>query len=50
MSNPFKKIVLQYEVPNALKQKVFDDIYRMQFAEDTTQLMVVKHLNTMGDF
>jgi hypothetical protein len=46
MRNPFKKMMFEYEVPKALKQKVLDDIYRIQFSKDKAHSFVIKYVKT----
>lgn len=48
MENPFKKI-LQHDVPEALKQKVLDDVNVIKLSIDVADLFVVKYPNTVAD-
>jgi hypothetical protein len=50
MSNPFKKILHHYEVPEVLKQKVLNDINMIKLTIDIADLFLVKYPNTVGDF
>lgn len=49
MSNPFKKILHHYEVPEVLKQKVLNDINMIKLTIDVADLFLVKYPNTVGD-
>ena len=49
MSNPFKKILHHYEVPEVLKQKVLNDINMIKLTIDIADLFLVKYPNTVGD-
>jgi hypothetical protein len=49
MSNPFKKILHHYEVPEVLKQKVLNDINMIKLTIDMADLFLVKYPNTVGD-
>ena len=50
MSNPFKKILHHYEVPEVLKQKVLNDINMIKLTIDVADLFLVKYPSTIGDF
>lgn len=49
MSNPFKKILHHYEVPEVLKEKVLNDINMIKLTIDVADLFLVKYPNTFGD-
>ena len=49
MSNPFKKIIHHYEVPEVLKQKVLNDINIIKLTLDVADLFLVKYPNTIGN-
>lgn len=49
MSNPFRKILHHYEVPEVLKQKVLNDINMIKLTIDIADLFLVKYPNTVGD-
>ena len=49
MSNPFKKILHHYEVPEVLKEKVLNDINMIKLTIDVADLFLVKYPNTIGD-
>ncbi len=48
MSNPFKKILNHYEVPEVLKQKVLNDINMITLTLDVADLFLVKYPNTIA--
>lgn len=48
MSNPFKKILHHYEVPEVLKEKVLNDINMIKLTIDVADLFLVKYPNTIG--
>ena len=49
MSNPFKKILHHYEVPEVLKEKVLNDINMIKLTIDVADLFLVKYPNIIGD-
>ena len=49
MDNPFKKILHHEEVPKVLKEKVLNDVGKIQLTLDIADLFVVKYPNTIGD-
>ena len=49
MSNPFKKILHHYEVPEVLKEKVLNDINMIKLTIDMADLFLVKYPNTIGN-
>ena len=49
MSNPFKKILHHYEVPEVLKEKVLNDINMIKLTIDIADLFLVKYPNIIGD-
>lgn len=50
MENPFKKILLQEELPKMLKQKVIDDISLIKLTIDVADLFVIKSPGTIESF
>ncbi|WP_298779962.1 hypothetical protein [uncultured Polaribacter sp.] len=50
MSNPFKKILSHYEVPEVLKKKVLNDVNLIRLTLDIADLFLVKCPNTIADF
>lgn len=50
MSNPFKKILHHYEVPEVLKKKVLNDVNMIKLTIDVADLFLVKYPNTIGTF
>jgi hypothetical protein len=50
MSNPFKKILHHYEVPDVLKKKVLNDVNMIKLTIDVADLFLVKYPNTIGTF
>jgi len=48
MSNPFKKILHHYEVPEVLKEKVLNDINMIKLTIDVADLFLVKYPSTIG--
>jgi hypothetical protein len=49
MTNPFKKILHHYEVPEVLKEKVLNDINMIKLTIDVADLFLVKYPNIIGD-
>lgn len=50
MNNPFKEILQHKEVPDALKQKVLNDINMIKLTMDVADLFLVKYPKTIGGF
>jgi hypothetical protein len=50
MSNPFKKILHHYEVPEVLKEKVLNDINMIKLTIDVADLFLVKYPKTISSF
>jgi hypothetical protein len=48
MSNPFKKILHHYEVPEVLKEKVLNDINMIKLTIVVADLFLVKYPKTIG--
>ncbi|CAM1369353.1 hypothetical protein [Tenacibaculum soleae] len=49
MENPFKKILHNEELPEALKGKVLGDVAMIKLSIDMADLFVVKYPNTIAD-
>ena len=49
MENPFKKILHQEELPEALKKKVMSDVAMIKLTIDVADLFVVKYPKTIED-
>lgn len=49
MDNPFKKILHNEELPQALKDKVLNDVAMIKLSIDVADLFVVKYPNTIVD-
>jgi len=50
MDNPFKKILYQEELPEALKDKIMNDISLIKLSIDMADLFAVKYPNVVGSF
>ena len=50
MNNPFKKILINQEVPNTLKSKVLDDIGMIKLTYDKADFFLLKFPGTLSDF
>ncbi|PWG04064.1 hypothetical protein [Polaribacter aquimarinus] len=50
MNNPFKKILINQEVPNTLKSKVLDDIGMIKLTYDIADFFLLKFPGTLSDF
>ena len=50
MENPFKKILHNEELPEALKGKVLNDVAMIKLSIDIADLLVVKYPSTVADF
>ena len=50
MDNPFKKILYQEDLPEALKDKVMSDISLIKLSIDMADLFAVKYPNVVGSF
>jgi len=49
MDNPFKKILHNKELPEALKEKVLNDVAMIKLSIDMADLFVVKYPSTIVD-
>ncbi|QXP73498.1 hypothetical protein RRF68_11235 [Tenacibaculum sp. HL-MS23] len=49
MENPFKKILHNEELPEALKGKVLNDVAMIKLSIDIADLFVVKYPSTIAD-
>ena len=49
MENPFKKILHQEELPEALKKKVMGDVAMIKLTIEVADLFVVKYPKTIED-
>ncbi len=50
MKNSFKKILTKHEVPENLKNKIFDDIKMIRRTFYISDLFLMKYPNTLSDF
>lgn len=49
MSNPFKKLAPDEEVPKELKSKVMNSINYAKFIGDVAELFSLKYIETLGN-
>ncbi len=49
MSNPFKKILHNEELPQVLKKRVLNDVAMIKLTIDMADLFVVKYPSAIGD-
>jgi hypothetical protein len=49
MDNPFKKILLNEELPEVLKEKVLNDIGMIKLSIDIADLFIVKYPSAIAD-